>query len=540
MKLFAIVTTLLLSSTVPSLAQRGPPRGQGSAVGTPQDRELWWTSLSEPEQAKLVSLFDADWFENGIDEEERIAYAYLAQGVYDFLNSGADSNPDDFYTGFAPLMLRASFHGAGTYHSASGTGGSNGGTIFQASELADEGNACIAGAPQELFQMFHGGAVPLSDAMVIAGVVALDVMKFPRMDLLSITGGRDMIDDIAHRDRLPNPDNDPMRHFQRMYDLTLAELTALIGGAHNFGSAHGKCTGYVGQWTATPLSWFGPEGSDPSFFPDLLRDDWSWYEVCTYENNTSIYTSIADPFAPNATAEEEEEEEGEEDSCAIQNNEVPLICEEQARRGCDFEDGAYDASVPPCDINLLQFRLKSDFALKKNPALVPFAAGFAQDPDFLAEQFGIAYHKITHLGIDRCGLSGHGCTDGTECQQVGNHPYSKTCVAIASTTPVASPASQTNGTVIGAIIDGETSEYNNLENEYDENNVEAVLLYVVTGVCTVTLFLAALTACKLFQNDPTVVKSSGASDTTSQGSTEKLVKNSPSSANEQGRIDMAL
>ncbi|KAL3912989.1 MAG: hypothetical protein SGILL_006670 [Bacillariaceae sp.] len=329
---------------------------------------------------------------------------------------------------------------------------------------------------------------------------------FPRVDLLSVTGGRDMIEEVAYRDRLPNPDDDPMQLFQTLYGLTLAELTALIGGAHNFGSAHGKCTGYVGQWTATPLSWFGPNGSDPSFFPDLMREDWRWYEVCTFENKTSVYTSMEDPFESGAIFEGEEEEEDEPvNQCSLQLNVKPLICEEQAMRGCDFEDGPYDASESPCDINLLQFRLKSDFFLKKNQALMPFAEEFAEDPNSLAEQFGIAYHKLTHRGIDRCGLSGHGCPEGTVCQQLGDHPMTKTCVSAEAST-----------------LD---SQYN-VESS-SSSDVETTLLYVVTAICSLTLLVAALTAFKMFQGNgtaPPAVVAKGEADLTSQESEGKPSK----------------
>ena len=67
-------------------------------------------------------------------------------------------------------------------------------------------------------------------------------MDFPRMDLLRIYGGRTMVDGLAWRDRLPNPDFNPTELFKEAYDLTPSEFTALIGGGHNFGSAHG----YVG------------------------------------------------------------------------------------------------------------------------------------------------------------------------------------------------------------------------------------------------------------------------------------------------------
>ena len=82
--------------------------------------------------------------------------------------------------------------------------------------------------------------VSLADAMVIAGSVALDTMDFPRMDLLQITGGRTTVTHgLAWRDRLPNPDFNPTELFKISYNLTATEFTALIGGGHNFGSAHG-------------------------------------------------------------------------------------------------------------------------------------------------------------------------------------------------------------------------------------------------------------------------------------------------------------
>ena len=150
----------------------------GTGVGSPDSRQIWWDLLEDNEKASLTSIYEQSWFQNEIDEETRIAYAYTAQQVYDFLESGADSDDTDHYIGFAPLLVRASFHGSGTYTHATGTGGSNGGTIFNHAELADEENGCIGVASNELFSIFHGSSlVPLADTMVIAGVVALDFMN---------------------------------------------------------------------------------------------------------------------------------------------------------------------------------------------------------------------------------------------------------------------------------------------------------------------------------------------------------------------------
>jgi catalase (peroxidase I) len=156
----------------------------GTGVGSLESRQIWWDLLDKEDKVALTSLFEQSWFENEIDQDTRIAYAYTAQQVYDFLESGADSDETDHYIGFAPLLLRASFHGSGTYTHASGTGGSNGGTIFNHAELEDGGNGCIATASNELFSIFHGSSlVPLADTMVIAGVVALDFMNVSQEDI---------------------------------------------------------------------------------------------------------------------------------------------------------------------------------------------------------------------------------------------------------------------------------------------------------------------------------------------------------------------
>ena len=86
----------------------------GTAVVSAAEEEVWWNSLTTARQAKLTSLFDPEWFDEQ-STETQIAYCYVAQALYDFLETpGRDSRPDDSYTGFAPLLLRASFHAAGT------------------------------------------------------------------------------------------------------------------------------------------------------------------------------------------------------------------------------------------------------------------------------------------------------------------------------------------------------------------------------------------------------------------------------------------
>jgi len=502
MKFYTGVSLLMLLGRAFANDSGDEDESVGTAVGTIAERQSWWNTLAKDEKTKLSDLFDVGWFYNEIDEPTRIAYAHMAKGVYDFLASDKDSNPTDSYSSFAPLLLRTSFHGSGSYTHAAGTGGSNGGTIFNHAELADKENGCIKGGTDELFDLFHGHSmVPLADSVVIAGIVALDVMQFPRMDLVAMAGGRDTIESVAHRDRLSGPDDDPMDHFTERYNLTPIQAVALVGGAHNFGSAHAKCSGYQGQWTNSPLSWFGPEGSDPTFFPDLMREDWRWYKICTYQNDTVTYASIKDPFAngtiPVDSSDEEDEDSDEEDEdsdedsdeededsddegdepkgCQVLKSQKPLDCQSQALRGCDFEDGNYATNEFPCDLNLLQMRLKSDFMLKALARNLAFAQEFVADPELLAEEFGKGFHTLTHNGLNRCGLSGHGCSEGHVCTQMTDNALATTCV-YDGLPPV------NNVT----IVEKPTA----VDSEEDDGNTVYVTLVSITLACSVITMVA--------------------------------------------------
>ena len=138
--------------------------------------------------------------------------------------------------------------------------------------------------------------------------------------------------------------------------------------------------------------------------------------MCTYKNGISEFSSIPDPFEDGLPKQEEEADE-DKDVCSVDLSAVPFICEEQAMRGCSFDDGAYSPDTFPCDMATIQLRLKSDFFLKADPNLRPFAAEFAANDDLLAETFGRAYHKMTHAGLYRCGLSGF-CGSGAYCHEL--------------------------------------------------------------------------------------------------------------------------
>jgi len=72
--------------------------------------------------------------------------------------------------------------------------------------------------------------------------------------------------------------------------------------------------------------------------------------------------------------------------------------------GRNFTDGVCSIDESPCDIDLLQLRLRSDFFLMASPELWPFSKLFERDADRLAEEFGLPYRKTIQYGVDEgCG-----------------------------------------------------------------------------------------------------------------------------------------
>ena len=151
----------------------------GTAVISVEEQVEWWKGLPDVERSTLETLFDENWWLS-LGAEDRAAYAHLASSLYKFVRNGTDSDPTDHYQGFAPLLLRTSFHSGGTYHKPTGTGGANGGTIFHQGELDDDQNGCIETATTQLMNLLYGNNVAMADAVVVAGSVALGVMEVVR------------------------------------------------------------------------------------------------------------------------------------------------------------------------------------------------------------------------------------------------------------------------------------------------------------------------------------------------------------------------
>ena len=188
--------------------------------------------------------------------------------------------------------------------------------------------------------------------------------------------------------------------------------------------------------------------------------------------------------------EEDDEPNDQANACFVSQSLEPLICEEQAMRGCDFEDGEYQSNEFPCDVDLLQMRLKSDFFLKANPKTLPFAQAFADDPALLAVEFGTAYHKITHIGLDRCGLSGHGCPTDHTCENIGDNPLVVSCV-------FQEPKLAENASSAANDFD--------ILNEDDDEALDA-LYYVLAGIALVLVSTTLILVVKILAKVKTMEK----------------------------------
>jgi len=184
-----------------------------------------------------------------------------------------DSNYDD--GSYGPVYVRLAWHASGTYDKASGTGGSNKGTMRFEPESKHDANAGLHVARNKLENIkkqFPG--ISYGDLWTLAGVVAVQEMGGPtipwrpgRVDGTAV--------DCPPDGRLPDGGNPSPQHprdiFYRM-GFNDQEIAALIG-AHTLGRCHKDRSGFDGPWT------FSPTAFANSFYVELLNRKWverSW------------------------------------------------------------------------------------------------------------------------------------------------------------------------------------------------------------------------------------------------------------------------
>ncbi len=256
--------------------------------GRPHTNQDWWPNQLElsvlhqhsPRGNPLGADFDYAAKLAELDVEE------LKQDIKQVLNTSQDWWPADFGH-YGGLMIRLSWHAAGTYRIEDGRGGAGDGSQRFAPLNSWPDNANLDKARRLLWpvKQKHGQKISWADLLVLAGNVALEDMGFEtfgfgfgREDIWEpeevfwgpedtwlgderYSGDRELSDTLGAvqmgliyvNPEGPNGEPDPLKAardiretFARMA-MNDEETVALIAGGHSFGKTHGAASGdYVG------------------------------------------------------------------------------------------------------------------------------------------------------------------------------------------------------------------------------------------------------------------------------------------------------
>ena len=170
-----------------------------------------------------------------------------------------------------PLLIRLSWHDAGTFCAQTNTGGARGVMQFPGSmESRDKANAGLDKAIEILapFKKKYP-QVSCADLWSLAAVIAIKVMNGPAVPWRAgREDAKDMADSVEPG-RLPNAEKG-CSHLRRIFGrmkFSDGEIVAL-SGAHTVGSTHVDRSGYSGTWTTNPLTF------DNGFYKVLLSNQW--------------------------------------------------------------------------------------------------------------------------------------------------------------------------------------------------------------------------------------------------------------------------
>jgi catalase-peroxidase len=251
------------------------------APGEPRPNQFWW-----PDQLDLSPLRQHAAESNPLGENFDYGKAFLSldlnavkQDIAKILTTSQDWWPAD-YANYGPFFIRMAWHGAGTYRTGDGRGGSSGAQQRFEPLNSWPDNANLVKARRLLWPIKrkYGEKISWGDLMVLTGNVALEQMGF---QTFGFGGGRaddwepDLVywgpekkflggDERYSGDRKlekplgasqmgliyvnpegPNGNPDPLaaakdirETFGRMA-MNDEETVALIAGGHTFGKAHG-------------------------------------------------------------------------------------------------------------------------------------------------------------------------------------------------------------------------------------------------------------------------------------------------------------
>ncbi|WP_419851194.1 catalase/peroxidase HPI [Candidatus Poriferisocius sp.] len=402
-------------------ASQCPFSGANTAKGT-SATEQWW-----PEQLNLKILHqhspDADPMGESFDyaaEFESLDLVAVKQDIADVLVDSKDWWPAD-YGHYGPLMIRLTWHAAGTYRIGDGRGGGGTGAQRFAPLNSWPDNASLDKARRLLWpvKQKYGRKLSWADLLILAGNVALESMGFktfgfgggrpdiwaPEEDIYwgsenewlgdeRYTGERELETPLGAvqmgliyvNPEGPNANPDPIaagidirETFGRMA-MDDEETVALIAGGHTFGKAHG----------AAPDTYVGadPEGAS------LEEQGLGWKNTFGTGVGGDAITSGLEGAWTNDPATWDN---GFFDN--LFGYEWELTQSPAGAHQWRPTDRAADNTVPDAHDpakRVAPMMLTTDLALRFDPIYEPISRRFHENPDELADAFARAWFKLTH------------------------------------------------------------------------------------------------------------------------------------------------
>ncbi len=394
------------------------PEPKGTRPRTNQD---WW-----PNQLNLQVLHQHSPRSNPMDDDydyptefESLDVEALKQDVIDVMSTSQDWWPAD-YGHYGPLMIRLSWHAAGTYRIADGRGGAGSGDqrFAPLNSWPDNGNLDKARRLLWPVKQKYGKKVSWGDLLVFAGNCAMESMGFKtfgfgfgREDIWEpeeiIWGPEDtwLGDERYSGDREltgpfgavqmgliyvnpegPNGNPDPLaaardirETFARMA-MNDEETVALIAGGHTFGKCHG----------AGDPDLVGPE---PEGCP-VEHQGLGWINAHGSGKGGDTITSGLEGAWTN---EPTKFDNGFFDN--LFNFEYELTTSPAGAKQWTAKDPEAQGTVPDAHDRLKRhapMMLTTDLALRMDPIYGPISKRFHENPEEFAEAFAKAWFKLLH------------------------------------------------------------------------------------------------------------------------------------------------
>ena len=384
--------------------------------------EQWW-----PEQLNLKILHQhtpqADPMGDDFDyatEFESLDLAAVKQDIAEVLTDSKDWWPAD-YGHYGPLMIRLTWHDAGTYRIGDGRGGGGAGAqrFAPLNSWPDNGNLDKARRLLWPVKQKYGRKLSWADLLILVGNVALESMGF---ETFGFGGGREdvwapeedvywgpeneWLGDERYRGEReletplgavqmgliyvnpegPNGNPDPIaagidirETFARMA-MDDEETVALIAGGHTFGKTHG----------AAPDTYVGAEPEGAS----LEQQGFGWHNTYgTGVGGDAITSGLEGAW----TSAPKVWDNGFFDN--LFRYEWELTESPAGAKQWRPTDRAADNSVPDAHDPSKRhspIMLTTDLALRYDPIYEPISRRFHEYPGQFADAFARAWFKLTH------------------------------------------------------------------------------------------------------------------------------------------------